>query len=67
MLKEIYKSLNSKVRIFNDSLKGFWRDDFACMERHDCSAAVISKFNMASFLTNRMKSSFVESSDNFFG
>ena len=66
MLKEIYKFFNSKARIFNDSLKGFWRDDFACMERHDCPAAVISKFNMASFLTNRMKSSFVESADDFF-
>lgn len=66
MLKEIYKFFNSKARVFNDSLKGFWRDDFACMERHDCSAAVIFKFNMASFLTNRMKSSFVKSTDDFF-
>jgi len=67
MLKEIYKFFNTKARIFNDPLKGFWRDDFACMKRHNCPAAVISKFNMASFLANRMKSSFIESSDDFFG
>lgn len=67
MLNKIYKFFNGKTRVFDNCLKGFWRDDFASMRRDDYSAAVILEFNMATFLTHSLKPSFTESSDDFFG
>ena len=67
MLNKLYKFFNCEARIFYDTLEGFWRDNLSCMKRHNYSAVIIFKLNMAAFLADTIKSSFIKRPNGFFG